>query len=74
MDVAHEIERFLRLFAGRRDQLDQRLGLIGGDPGVCECRSQGGWMGGLGDQPVGREAKTLFLKPLESATDKPLLS
>ena len=54
---------------GRRDQLDQRLGIVGGDVFVGERRAEGARMRRLRDTPVGRHAQRLLFDALAAALD-----
>ena len=54
---------------GRRDQLDQRLGIVGGDVLVGERRAQRARMRRLRDAPVGRHAQRFLFDALAAALD-----
>ena len=52
---------------GRRDQLDQRLGIVRGDVFVGERRAERARMRRLRDAPVGRDAQRFLLDALAAA-------
>ena len=51
---------------GWRHQLDQRLGIIGGDIGVAQRRANGGRMRSAGDTPGGRDAQRLLFQAAQA--------
>ena len=67
VQVAEVLGQLPGLGERRRDQLDQRLGVVGGQVLVAERRAQDPGVGGLGDAALGGDPEGLLLDPLEAA-------
>ena len=69
VQIAEELHQLPALMKRRGDELDQRLGVIGGDDLVGESRPQRGRMRRLADLPVWPDPKRLLLDALQSALE-----
>ncbi len=61
--VTEKLQGLSDIGQGRRDQFQQRLGIVRGDVGIGQCRSQGERMGRLRDATVAVDPQALFFHP-----------
>ena len=70
VQVAQVLHQLPGLVEGRRDELDQRLGVVRRDAFVGERRAQRPWVRALGDLSIRPDPKRLLLHALETATQR----
>ena len=69
VQVAEVLQQLPGVRERRRDQLDQRLGVVGGDVLVGQGRPEGPRVGGLRDQALGGDPQGFLLGALEAALE-----
>jgi hypothetical protein len=74
MQVAQVLQQFLVVVEGRRDQLDQRFGIVGGDVRIGQRRAQRARMRRLRDMAIGRHPQRFALQAAPAARDQALLA
>ena len=70
LQVAHKGDGVARLMERRCNQLQQCLGVVGGDIGVGQRRAQNGWVGGLCDLSIGVDPQALLFESQHTALEQ----
>ena len=68
MGVIEKLQRVREIAERRRDQFEQRFGVIGGDVRMRQCRTQAGRVRSLRNAAVGSDAQAFFFQADLAAT------